>query len=50
MIWLNPGVLPLSTLAVPLERNGTCEWAYLPWQLPRLRVWGITSRLKLKEP
>ena len=49
-IGLNPGVVPLPTAAVLLQGNGTRYWAHLLWHLPRLRVWGITSPLKLEEP
>ena len=50
MIWLIPHVVPLPTPAVSFERNATRYWAHLPWHLPCLRVWRITSPLKLEEP
>ena len=50
MIWLNLDVVPPPTPADPLEEINTCSWAHLLRLLPHLRVWGITSPLKLEEP
>ena len=47
MISLNPGVVPPPTPASPVKRDWYALMAHLRRLLPRLRVWGITSPLKL---